>query len=158
MVSGIMSEQSTYAEADGQRLMVAGVALVLAGLVSGFFINATALPRVAVTGHLVAIVGGIFLTVAGLAWMRLRLGATASRVGAWVAVGAFYCGWANYLVAAAIGAGGMFPLAAGGMRGTPLQEGLVAAAFAAAAAAMIATCVILLWGLRKGIRGRQGRS
>jgi hypothetical protein len=63
-----------------------------------------------------------------------------------------------YIVAAAIGAGGMFPLAAGGTRGTPLQEGLVTGAFAAVAAAMIATCVILLWGLRQGIRGRLGRS
>jgi hypothetical protein len=40
------------------------------------------------------------------------------------------------------------PIAGGGREGEPLQEGLIAFGLVSLALAMIATCGIVLWGLR----------
>jgi (hydroxyamino)benzene mutase len=128
-----------------QRL---GALLFLAGLFNGFFVHSQALPGVVLAAHLVALMSGTFLIAIGVLWPKLRIGYRTSLIGLSLAAYGFYCGWILYLIAGLSGVGGMFPLAAGAARGTPLQEGLIGIAFATAALAMIGFCALVLWGLR----------
>ncbi len=136
------------AEAQSRRLMQGGVLLFLLGLLNGFFIHGLALPRVAMAAHLVALMGGTFLVGIGLAWPRLRLGQRAARAGVLLALTSVYGAWLVYLLSGALGAGGMFPLAAGSARAAESTEQLIAAAFAVIALGLMAVCLLLLWGLR----------
>ncbi len=129
-------------------LQRAGVLLFLLGLLNGFIVHQQPLPRVALEAHVIALMSGIFLFALGLAWPRLRFGSALSRIGLALAVYGFYAGWMIYLVAGISGIGGMFPLAAAGLRGAALHERMVSLALASAALAMIALCVLLFWGLR----------
>lgn len=133
----------------GQWLLLAGVLLLLAGLLNGFFVHGMALPRLALAAHLEAIMGGTLMIALGLAWPQLGLTPAGSAVGQGLAVYGFGAGWLTYLLASARGAGGMFPLAAGQSRGTPSEEAFVTFALATVAAALIGLCLLLLWGLRR---------
>ena len=129
-------------------LQRSGVTLFLLGLLNGFVVHQPVLPRVVLEAHVIALMSGIFLIAIGIVWSRLRFGRALSRVGVGAALYGFTAGWLVYLVAGITGTGGMFPLAAGGVRGSALYEGLVSMALASAALAMIGLCVLLLWGLR----------
>jgi hypothetical protein len=126
---------------------------VLLGLLTGFTVDGLAAPLLGVGAHLVGLIGGIFLVAAGLLWPRLALNRIGSAAGSWMAAAGLYGTWAVYLLAGAWGAGGMFPLAGRGARGSVIQEGIIMGAMMAIALSLIGTCALMLWGLR----GRPGR-
>lgn len=133
----------------GRRLIRLGIWLFLLGLITGLAVPALANPRMGLSSHLEGVMNGIFLVVLGLVWPRLRLSRSASLAAFCVAVYGTYVNWATTLAAAAWGAGApMMPIAGLGHQGTRLQEGIVGFGLVSLALAMIATCAIVLWGLR----------
>jgi hydroxylaminobenzene mutase len=140
-------------EETARRMLRLGVVLLLIGLLTGLVVPALAIPRLGVAAHIVGVLGGLALLVLGLLWPRLRLSPRASSIGFALAAYAFYLGWLMPLLGGAWGAGGgMLPIAAGGVRGSGLQEGVIAAGLGTSAVAIIALCVLLLWGLRSPAR------
>lgn len=132
-----------------RRLIRCGVLLFLLGLLTGLIVPALSNPRMGLSSHLEGLMNGIFLVVLGLVWPRLRLSRSLSLAAFWLAVYGTYVNWATTLAAAALGAGApMMPIAGGGHRGTPLQEGLISVGLVSLALAMIATSGIVLWGMR----------
>lgn len=133
----------------GHRLQQVGAGLFLVGLLVGLAVPKFALPRLALSTHLLGLMQGTFLMVAGTLWARLRLARGLSRVGHVLAVYGCVAAWAANLAGAAWGAGStMVPLAAGGVRGTSVQEGIIRFLLLSAAPCLIATAGLLVWGLR----------
>jgi hypothetical protein len=136
------------ARPDGDDLLGAGALLFVTSLVNGFAISSFPLRRLALSAHLVGLLGAAFLFALGAAWNRFHFARTRGRLAACLAIYGFCGGWVLYLVAAATRAAGRFPMAGGGVRGTPLAEGLVNAALLSVALALFALAALLLGGLR----------
>lgn len=143
---------------QGHRLLQIGIGLFLVGLVVGVLVPAFTVPRLGLSTHLLAITQGLFLAVCGLAWPRLRLTPPLARAGTWIAVYGCLAPLAANLLGAIWGAGNtLLPLAAGAARGTPVQEAVIVGALRSGGAALIATALIILWGLRgDGTPARDG--
>lgn len=132
-----------------RRLLQLGVALLLLGLLTGLAIPSLAVPRLGLTAHIEGVLGGPLLILLGLLWPRLRLGEQVSGVACALAVYALFMGWLMPLLGGVWGAGNtMLPIAAGAARGTPLQESIIAAGLITSAVAIVALCLVVLWGLR----------
>ena len=133
----------------GRRLIRCGILLFLLGLLTGLIVPALANPRMGLSSHLEGVMNGIFLVVLGLVWPRLRLSRAAQAIAFWLSVYGTFVNWAATLAAAAWGAGApMMPIAGLGHEGTRVPEGSIAFGLVSLALAMIATCGIVLWGLR----------
>jgi hydroxylaminobenzene mutase len=136
---------------QGHRLLQVGATLFLLALFVGIAIPAFAVPRLGLSTHLLGITQGIFLLVLGLVWPRLALAPGKARVGHGLAVYGCLAPWTANLLAAVWGAGSsMLPMAAGGARGSELQEGLIRVLLISGALALISTMVLVVWGLRRG--------
>jgi len=134
---------------EARRMIRLGVLLLLLGLLTGAIVPALAVPRLGVSAHIVGVSGGAFLVVFGLLWPQVRLGPGASRLGLALAVYSFYGGWLMPLLGGLWGAGTtILPFAAGAARGTPFQEGFIAAGLITSAVAIVTLCLLVLWGLR----------
>ena len=141
------------AELLGHRLLQLGVLLFLFGFIVGFLIPVLASPRMALSSHLEGVFNGILLVVTGLMWPRLRL---SLRMRKWLFGFAVYGTFANLaatFLAAVWGAGAsMMPMASEGALGSGLQEGVITGMLVTLSVAMVAVCVLLLFGLRGGAR------
>ena len=98
--------------------------------------------------HLIAVIGGIFLVVLGLAWQHFERSDRLKSVLFWSALYGAYVGWASNLLGAMFGTSRMTPIAGAGFAGAPWQEDHVMAGLLSVAIATIGMCVIALWGLR----------
>ncbi len=142
-------DASNGSSRQGQSLLRAGILLFLLALLVGLMVPRFAVPRLGLATHLLGIMQGIFLMVAGLLWPKLALTRALSRAGCWLAVYGCFAAWTANLLAGAWGAGNtMLPLAAGAARGSGLQETVIAIALRSAAVALIAAAILILWGLR----------
>lgn len=131
-----------------RRLIQLGVLLFLLGLLTGFAVPSLATPRLGLTSHLEGILNGIFLMVLGLVWPKLALPAWALRAGFWLLVYGTFTNWLTTLLGAAWGAGGrMMPIAGGNLEGSRAQEAVVVFGLLSLSIAMVAGCVLVLWGL-----------
>lgn len=143
-----MSPQSQ--ENTAHRLLQLGIALFLIGLLIGFAVPAMANPRMGLASHLEGVMNGIFLVTLGLVWPRLVLSPKLLSVTFWLAIFGTFANVTATLLAAIWGAGGhMMPLAAPGRMGTSVQEGVVKVLLITLSLAMVATCVLVLVGLRR---------
>jgi hydroxylaminobenzene mutase len=134
---------------DGHRLLQAGGLLFLLGLLVGLGVPRFAVPRLGLSTHLLGIMQGTFLMVAGLLWPKLRLARSASRTGSALAIYGCLAAWTANLLGAVWGAGNsMLPLAAGAARGNPFQEGAISVLLVSAALALVVAAILILWGLR----------
>jgi hydroxylaminobenzene mutase len=134
---------------DGHRLLQLGAALFLLGLLVGLAVPRFAVPRLGLSTHLLGIMQGTFLMAAGTFWPRLRLTRMGSLAGRSLASYGCLAAFTANLLGAVWGAGqSMVPMAAGAARGTVLQEGAIRVLLTSAALSLIATAVIILWGLR----------
>ena len=131
-------------------LFRAGVALILAAALAGLAIPHFALPRLALSGHLIGLLQGMFLLIAGLLWPRLTLGPSQSRVAFGLLVYQAIAAPLANLLGAAWGAGmSIVPMAAGAARGTTIQEAAVELLLRSAGASLIISLALILWGLRR---------
>jgi hydroxylaminobenzene mutase len=131
------------------RLLQLGMLLFLLGLLVGFAVPALANPRMGLASHLEGVLNGMFLVVLGLVWPRLVLGRRAAAALYAVALYGTFANWATTLLAAFWGAGTRMPLAAGAHRGTAAQERVVEVLLVTLSLAIVAACVLVLWGLRR---------
>ncbi|HEY7698035.1 MAG TPA: hydrogenase, partial [Vicinamibacteria bacterium] len=119
-------EVSGASKRHGHRLLQVGMLLFLLALFVGLAVPKFALPRLALSTHLLGILQGTFLLVVGSLWPRLRLTSSLSMAGCALAVYGCIAAWTANLCGALWGAGGaMVPLAAGQARGSAIQEGLI---------------------------------
>ena len=145
-----MQDTSIAQEATGRRLIQLGVLLFLLGLLTGFVSPSLANPRLGLTSHLEGLLNGMFLVVLGLVWPRLVLPGWARAAGFVLLVYGTFANWLTTLLGAAWGAGGrLMPIAAGGFEGTRLEEVLVAFGLLSLSLAMVAGCVLVLFGLSR---------
>jgi hydroxylaminobenzene mutase len=134
---------------DGHRLLQAGGLLFLLGLVVGLGVPRFTVPRLALSTHLLGITQGTFLMVGGLLWPKLRLTRPASGIGRVLAIYGCLAAWTANLFGAAWGAGAsMVPMAAGGARGSAIQEGTIRLLLISAAVSLVCVAALILWGLR----------
>ena len=146
--------QSSRAQ-DGRRLLRIGIVLFLLALLVGLAVPRFAVPRLGLSTHLLGLMQGTFLLVAGSLWPRLTLTRTVSRTGSYLAVYGCLAAWTANLLGALWGAGNsMLPIAAGQARGNVVQERIIAAGLVTAAVSLIAMAIIILWGLRGSMPGR----
>lgn len=92
---------------------------------------------------------GIFLAVLGLAWERLVLSRRAGASLFWLALYGTYINWVSTLLAAVFATNRSTPIAGAGFGGQAWQENLVDFGLISLATAIIAACVLTLWGLRQ---------
>lgn len=142
----------------GHRLLQAGALLFLLALLVGLAVPRFAVPRLGLAAHLLGIMQGLFLMVAGLLWPRLKLAPAISRLGSWLAVYGCLAAWTANVLAGAWAAGStMLPMAAGQARGSAVQEAVIAGGLRSAALSLIAAVTIILWGLRGSAAEPPGR-
>ena len=140
---------------DGQRLLRVGMMLFLFALLVGLTVPRFAVPRLGLSTHLLGLMQGTFLLVAGSLWPKLTLTRAVSRAGSYLAVYGCIAAWTANLLGALWGAGNsMLPIAAGQARGSVVQERIIAAGLITAAVSLIAMAMIMLWGLRGSMAGR----
>lgn len=134
---------------EAHRLLRLGLLLFLVALLVGLVVPRFAVPRLGLSVHLLGILQGLFLTVLGLLWPRLRLTRGMSRSAFWLAAYGCLAAWTANLLAAVWGAGSsMLPIAAGHARGSLFQEAAIAIGLRTAAVSLIAAVTLVLWGLR----------
>ncbi len=140
---------------EGRLLLQVGVLLFLLALLVGLAIPRFTLPRLALSAHLLGITQGTFLIAIGLLWPKLRFTQTQSMVGHALAIYGCAAAWTANVCGAAWGAGAsMVPMAAGGARGTALQEMAITILLRSAAVSLIALTLLLLW--RLSVSSRKG--
>jgi len=133
--------------ASNRQLMWHGMLLFLLGLVTGFLEQRFANMRMGLAAHLEGVMNGTFLIALGAIWNEVRL----SRVGKVAASGTLlygtYGNWLTTMLAAIFGTAANTPIAAAGHSGRPWEERFIAAGFLSVAIAMVASAVLVLWGL-----------
>jgi (hydroxyamino)benzene mutase len=134
---------------QGHHLLQIGVALLLFTSFEGFAIPYVAVPQLGRSVHSLSALLAVLLLALGLLWPRLRLSASSSRITFWLLVYSGFAIVAAFLLASLWGAGSAtMPLAAGGARGTALQEAVIMAVAYSSAPTGIAAFALILWGLR----------
>ena len=142
---------------QGHRLLQIGMLFFLLALLIGLVVPKFTAPRVGLSAHLLGIMQGLFLAVAGLLWPRLRLPPMAFRAGFWLAVYGCVAPLTANVLGAMWGAGNtLLPIAAGQAHGSPLQEGIIVIALRTGGASLIAAAILILWGLRLSAAETQG--
>ena len=135
---------------QAHRLLQLGILLFLLALLVGIAVPRFAVPRLALSVHLLGLMQGLFLSVLGLLWPRLEFTPRLSAIAFWLAVYGCLGAWTANLLGAIWGAGNtIVPIAAGPARGSDFQEAVINVGLRTAAVALIATAVLVLWGLRR---------
>jgi hydroxylaminobenzene mutase len=129
----------------------------LIALLVGLAVPKFAVPRLGLSAHLIGIMQGLFLMVAGLLWPKLQLTRSIARAAFWLAVYGCFAAWTANVLAGVWGAGNsMLTIAAGAARGSTLQEGIIAIVLRTAAVSLISASILILWGLRTS-RGKSDK-
>lgn len=136
---------------QSHRLLQLGILLFLLALFIGLAVPAFAVPRLALSAHLLGITQGIFLMVIGLLWPRLRFTQSISRLAFVLVVYGCVGALTANLLAGIWGAGNsILPIAAGQARGTDVQEMILTVILRSAGVSLIAAVALIAWGLRTG--------
>lgn len=128
---------------DSGLLFRSAACLLGAGLINGFAIESIQLPRLALSAHLVALMGSAFLFSLGAAWPLLSFGPRVGRAAALLGIYGFVVGWLVYLTAAVTGIAGRFPMAGEGARGSAFQEAAMDAGLLTVAGALFVLVVLV---------------
>ena len=131
-----------------RRMVRHGLVLILLALISGFFVSATAIPRLALSAHTIGVLGGALLIALGAIWRHFSLSPLQGQVMTWTWLYSSYINWLACLAGAVLGAGRMTPIAAAGVAASELSEGIVSFLFASVAVTSLVAVGLSLWGLR----------
>jgi (hydroxyamino)benzene mutase len=135
-------------ETSNRRLMWHGMFLFLIGLLTGFAEQHFANVRMALAAHLEGVMNGTFLLALGAVWNEVRLAGRAKAATYWIALYATYGNWLMTCLAAAFGTAALSPITGAGHSGLPWQETFVTLGFLSVGITIIATALLVLWGLR----------
>ena len=133
-----------------RRLFWHGMFLFLLGLLTGLVEPKFSNPRMGLAAHLEGVMNGTFLVALGAAWTEVRLTWRWERAAYGSALYGAYANWGVTTLAAIFGTGAMSPITAPGRSAPAWQEGVVTVGFLSVGVAMIASVVLVLWGLRRG--------
>lgn len=146
----IKMEPSPTSTRQAMWLLRAGIALFLAAALLGLAISHFTVPRLALSGHLIALLQGIFLVVLGLLWPRLSLTPIQASLAFWLLIyQAVAAPVANLLAAAWAAGNSIVPMAAGAAHGSAAQEAVINIGLRSAGAALIVGLLLILWSLRR---------
>jgi hydroxylaminobenzene mutase len=135
-------------ERTNRHLMWHGMFLFLLGPCTGFAEHSFANVRMGLAAHLEGVMNGTFLLALGAIWNEVRLPRTAKVVAYWSALYSTYMNWLITTLAAVFGTGALSPITAPGYHGRPWQESLVTLGFKSVGIVVVATSLMILWGLR----------
>jgi hydroxylaminobenzene mutase len=134
---------------QGRRLIQIGSVLFLCALVLGLFVQKFAIPRLALSAHLLGLMQGLFVMVAGLMWPKLLLTRISAAIAFYLLLYGCFAALLANLLGALWGAGSsLLPIAAGAARGSSGQELTIVLGLRSAGAALIISVALLVWGLR----------
>jgi hydroxylaminobenzene mutase len=122
--------------------------LFLLGLLTGFVEQRFANVRMGLAAHLEGVMNGTFLVALGAIWSEVRLPPSAKSIAYWTALYGTYVNWLVTTLAAVFGTAALSPISAAGHNGRPWQESLVTAGFMSVGVVIVASSVLILWGLR----------
>lgn len=125
-----------------------GFLLIGLGLLTGFIIPMTQLPRLGLSAHTIALLSGIFLMALGAVWGQFTLTDGQKK---WLGLSWLYASYANWfgiLLGAFLGAGKMTPLAAKGATGSEGSELAVAVFLGSLSLAALIGTGLAVYGLR----------
>jgi hydroxylaminobenzene mutase len=135
---------------DSRRsLLWHGMFLFLLGLLTGLVEQQFRNPRMGLAAHLEGTMNGIFLVALGAVWMEVRLSPRLKAGAYWSTLYGTYVNWSIATLAAGFGATSLSPITGAGHGALPWQETVVTFGFITVGIAMIASAVLILWGLRR---------
>jgi (hydroxyamino)benzene mutase len=132
-----------------RRLIWHGMFLFLLGLLVGFTEAKLANPRMGLAAHLEGLMNGTFLIAVGAVWPFIALSSSLAATAFWVVLYGAYANVLTTTFAAVVGASSLSPITGAGHDALPWQETLVTAGFGTVGIAMVASTVLILWGLRR---------
>ena len=132
-----------------RRLLWHGMFLFMIGLLTGLIEQKFNNPRMGLAAHLEGVMNGIFLVALGAIWTEVRLSPRLKTVAYWSALYGTYVNWAVTTLAAILGTAAMSPVTAAGHSAQPWQESFVTLGFMSVGIAIIASSILILWGLRR---------
>ncbi len=135
-------------ENTNRHLMWHGTFLFLLGLVTGFLEPHFANVRMGLAAHLEGLMNGIFLIALGAIWMEVRLSPAKKGIAYWTALYGTYANWLVTTLAAIFGTAALSPITGAGHSGQPWQESFVTISFLSVGVAIVASSLLVLWGLR----------
>jgi len=132
-----------------RRLLWHGMFLFLIGLLTGLAEQKFSNPRMGLAAHLEGVMNGTFLVALGAIWTEVRLSPRLKAAAYWSALYGTYANWAITTLAAIFGTAAMSPITAAGHSAQPWQESFVTLGFMSVGIAIIASSILILWGLRR---------
>ena len=132
-----------------RKLIWHGMFLFLLGLITGFLEPHFSNLRMGLAAHLEGVMNGIFLIALGAVWLEVKLTTLLKTAAYWGALYGTYANWLFTTLAAVFGTGALSPITAAGRVAPPWQENLVTAGFMSVGLIIVATAVLILWGLRR---------
>jgi hydroxylaminobenzene mutase len=132
-----------------RHLMWHGMFLFLLGLLTGLLEQRFTNMSMGLAAHLEGVMNGTFLVALGAIWTEVRLSPKAKATAYWTALYGTYVNWLTTTFAAVFGTAANNPIAAAGYHGQPWQENVAAAGFMSLAVSIIASSLLVLWGLRR---------
>ena len=135
---------------DSKRSLIwHGMFLFLLGLVTGLLEPHFSNMRMGLAAHLEGVMNGTFLIALGAVWTEVRLTPRLKAIAYWGALYGTYANWLVTTLAAVFGTGALSPISAAGLAAQPWQESLVTAGFMSVGLVIVATAILVLWGLGK---------
>jgi hydroxylaminobenzene mutase len=132
-----------------RRLLWHGMFLFLIGLITGLAEQKFSNPRMGLAAHLEGVMNGTFLVALGAIWTEVRLSPRLKAAAYWSALYGTYANWIVTTLAAIFGTAAMSPITAAGHSAGPWQESFVTIGFMSVGIAIIASSILILWGLRR---------
>lgn len=132
-----------------RRLLWHGMFLFLLGLFTGFVELKFSNPRMGLAAHLEGVMNGIFLLALGSIWAEVRLARRLKVTAYWSVLFGTYANWMVTTLAAIFGTAALSPITAAGRSAQPWQEGVITFGFMSVGIAIVASAVLVLWGLRR---------
>lgn len=133
---------------SNRRLIWHGMFLFVLGLFTGFAEPQFTNLRMGLAAHLEGVMNGIFLVALGSAWTEVRLSPRAKIAAYWGLLYGTYANWAVTTLAAVLGTAALSPISSAGHSAQPWQEGVVTLGFVSVGVVIVASSVLILWGLR----------
>ena len=131
-----------------RKLLLHGMVLFLLGLLTGLAAPQLRNMRMGISAHLEGVLNGMFLLGLGLAWGEIRLPERARKLAAGLVLYGAYANWTATLLAAALGASKLTPVAGAGFTGSAAAEALVSLLLVTVALSMVAAVSLFIAGLR----------
>jgi len=132
-----------------RRLLFHGMFLFLLGLLTGLVEQKFNNPRMGLAAHLEGVMNGTFLIALGAIWTEVQLSPRLMGAAYWSALYGTYANWAVTTLAAIFGTAAMSPITGAGHGAEPWQENLVTLGFMSVGIVIVASSVLILWGLRR---------